>query len=183
MNFRQLFTILPVLTGLLSLASPALADKIGPPQPYETFSADRRFAFSMRVGKDAWNHAQASGAMYALQGGSRKLLWQVKGWYAPQVFVPAGGQYLVRLGNWPNGCGAKAEDLAVAFYKQGKLLKSWSTADLLQNPHSVKCTVSHYFWSNQIKGLLPGKTPLFALETIEKRLLIFNVLTGELRRQ
>ena len=47
MNIRRLFATLPVLAGLLSLAGPALADKIGPPQPYETFSPDRRFAFSI----------------------------------------------------------------------------------------------------------------------------------------
>ena len=185
MRIRQLMGLFGITILLWTVLCPPLwADSPAVPQSYAVFSPNKRFVFRMRVDPKSWDESKASGAMYAiLRDGTEKALWKVSGWYSFKVFVPDGGQYLVRMGNWSSGCGASAEDLAVVFYKQGKQLKSYSTADLIRNPKAVECSISHYVWYRQIKGLSPQDPHHFSLVTLENREIVFNVTTGEIHRR
>ena len=44
------------------------------------------------------------------------------------------------------GSEPKKQDLAVAFYRQGKLIKQYSTADLVKDKSKVRKSLSHYMW-------------------------------------
>ncbi len=123
------------------------------------------------------------GVAYKLElDGSKTELWRVNGWYAFETYLAPGGMYLVRMGNWASGCGASEEDLAVAFYKNGIEIKSYSTKDLIKDKNSVTCSVSHYMW--QKRREYPSSISYsgeFKLETIEGKSFVFNVKTGEIK--
>jgi hypothetical protein len=85
-------------------------------------------------------------AYQLLRDGSRKELWRTAGWYSGRVFLAEGGVFLVRLEPVIDGHHVSQGDLALAFYKNGVLMKQYSTADLVRNPEKVVSTVSHYYW-------------------------------------
>lgn len=87
------------------------------------------------------------GIAYALQpDGSFRELWRTEGWYTFEAFISEDGRYLVRMGPWNAGHKPASDHLAVAFYDNGRLLEEYSTADLVQDPASVRASVSHYTW-------------------------------------
>ena len=96
---------------------------------------------------------------------------------------------VVRFGRWNTGREANTNDLALEFYYDGRLLKSYSTLDIAGKPDNVSASVSHYEWSPAIRGygyivsassnyLIYG----FTLKTKDGRTLCFDVKTGELVR-
>ena len=72
-------------------------------------------------------------------------------WYSHRIFIecnagsPADtvGVSVVRLGPWARGHEASANDLAIAFYWKGNLLKRYSTLDIAGRPDNVSASVSH----------------------------------------
>jgi len=95
----------------------------------------------------------------------------------------------VRFGRWNTGHEANTNDLALEFYYDGRLLKSYSTLDIAGKPDNVSTSVSHYVWSGAIRGysyLISASSEYliygFTLKTKDGRTLCFNVKTGELVR-
>src|SRR5262245_31848410 len=120
--------------GLLALGlSPPPLDLEFLPRPHVVASRFGWYFFKMSPDPtDATNRDKGLGFAYkATVGQADELVWQTNGWYADDAFLSDDGAYLVRLGNWPSGDKPKASDLAIAFYKSGALLKSYSTADLI----------------------------------------------------
>ena len=146
------------------------------PKPHVSTSENGTYFFTMIPADDNDKNSKAFGKAYRLNpDGSMSLLWQVEGWYAYQVILSNDGKYLLRMGDWPLGCAISSLDLAIAFYKEGKLLKSYSTEDIIQKNSSIKCTVSHYTW---VKDYTMGYHHEFNLETIENMKLTFDIRTG-----
>jgi hypothetical protein len=83
------------------------------------------------------------------------------------------------LGNRARGNTPSDRELAVAFYKHGELLKSYSTKDLVCNPMSVETTVSHYRWILWA-SLEPTWEKTFGIITTDSIQYIFDVATGEI---
>jgi len=124
----------------------------------------------------------AFGIAYSIDDeGVDKELWRVKGWYSFQTFLSKNGQFLVRMGNWAEGCGTTEEDLGIAFYSNGNLIKQYSTKDLIKNSKNVECTISHYFWRSNKEGSLHlSYYDQFHLKTIEGTEYIFDIETGKI---
>jgi hypothetical protein len=105
-------------------------------------------------------------------------------WYAPDLKLQgtAWGISVVRFGSWPRGHEVSTNDLAVAFYLNDKLLKSYSTRDLVARPDDVQMSVSHYTVIKEIKGYrwIKENDWVFDLVTHSGRQLSFDVRTGEL---
>jgi len=118
-----------------------------------------------------------------LPDGSDELLWKSSGWYANRVFLTDDCRYLVRMGTWARGKEPSPEDLAVAFYKNGELLNSYSTLDLIKNKDNVHVTTGHYFWQSKDREYprLENWSDTFYVKTIEEQLIEFNYKTGELK--
>lgn len=72
-------------------------------------------------------------------------------------------------------------DLAVAFYDQGRLLKQYSTADLVQDKTAVVRTGSHYFWKARAPVLDPQN--VFHLQTIDGIVYEFDATTGTIKKR
>lgn len=135
--------------------------------------------------------AKATGAAYQLGGdGEMRELWRTEGWYAFKVFLADDGRHLARMGPWPLGWEPTPEHLAVAFYRDGQLLRSYSTADLIKDKKRVRVSASHYRWlavadNSDWFRFDPDREPHldnyyreFRLKTIEGVLYRFSVETG-----
>jgi hypothetical protein len=110
------------------------------------------------------------------------LLWKTAGWYSFSVFLSRDGRHLIRIGNWPQGDRPKSDDLAIAFYDSGSLVKSYSTLDLLKDPSVVPKSVSHYqFLGDGRTGFFDGedgKDGLFRISLIDGTFSLFRVKDG-----
>lgn len=184
-----------IFVSFLIVLSSALADSPAPPMPYVTASLWGHYSFHM-IPKFADRHHGdlGYGIAYQLQPtGELKELWRTEGWYSFQVFLSHDGHHLVRMGPWNVGSWPEADDLAVAFYADGKLLKSYSTADLVKDHSKVRVSTSHYTWQAGRPGLgeAPAEEPYpfldwdnrFHLKTIDGIVYIFDLTTGAIASQ
>ena len=90
------------------------------------------------------------------------------------------------MGPWNRGHEPKKGDLAVAFYKNGKLLKEYSVIDLVEDKNKVIATVSHYFWLDRELGSEAERkldwNNVFYLKTIDGIIYQFDATTGEIKK-
>jgi len=121
----------------------------------------------------------------------KDVLEHTYNWYSPQVYLSGASEKtsVVRFGPWSSGHRANTNDLALAFYYDGRLLKSYSTLDIAGKTNNVSNSVSHYTWCQRVSGygyIVSASTNFliygFALKTNDGRTLCFNVTTGELVR-
>lgn len=182
---RQLASSLPQVALLLLLVGAAispslLADSPAIPTPYATTSADGRFVFVMLPGKEDWSGHNSRGIAYELTwSGEWRELWRTQGWYSFRVHLAEDGQHLVRMGPWNAGAAPSEKDLAVAFYREGSLVKSYSTAELVRDHARVRASTSHYEWLADF----PVRPELsldgsFSLQTIDGVRYRFSATTG-----
>ncbi len=89
----------------------------------------------------------ASGAAYTVLGdGSFKEIWQVSGWYAREVFISDDGRTLVRVMPLHPGRTPTKSDLALAFYRDGELVREYHTAELVKDAQQTKFGREGYNW-------------------------------------
>lgn len=127
--------------------------------------------------------------------GSDQELWRTEGWYSDEVFLSDDGRSLVAMGPWNWGDAPKREDVAVSFFRDGKLLKRYSTADLVKDTSKILKSVSHYQWlarSTEGKPLFGTSDPeaqvhisrsMFYLKTCDGILYEFELTTGNINSQ
>ncbi len=130
------------------------------------------------MNKDVWNKAKSKGTLYKVRSGKDKALYTVSGWYSYQVFISNDGTHLIRMGDWPSG-RPKKEDLALAFYVNGKEIKRHSTLDMLKEPSKAPRSISHYRWLESVDAsYIPYE--MFSVLTVEKIKITFDITTGEI---
>ncbi len=177
---------------LLSFAIPklALADSVQTPIPRISTAREFPFIFVMvpEVRDESGKiRSEARGTAYMVTpDGTFQQQWTVSGWFAWETYLSEDGRYLIRKGLWPEGAAPSKNDLAVAFYDNGKLIRSYSTADLIKDPKAVRVSVSHYDWElpedsdRQIRVYIEAT---FALKTIEGVKYTFDVRTGNILKK
>jgi hypothetical protein len=105
-------------------------------------------------------------------------------WYAPQIALQgtSKGLAVIRFGSWPRGHVATPDELAIAFYLNGKLLHSYSTLDIAGKPENVSFSVSHYRVIKKQLGFrwIEGNTHAYYVQTTDGRVISFNIDTGEI---
>ena len=176
--------IIPFIATLLLISPIVWADSEAPPRPYITASKYGRYYFKMIPDKqDRYNRENGSGICFKVTPDlTDKIIWKTIGWYSFRTHLSDDGKYLVRMGNWPRGSELSGEDLAVAFYKEGQLIKSYSTKDLVKDRSAIEITVSHYSWLSEIKNLEPFSYR-FTIVTKDNIEYIFNIENGKIISQ
>ncbi|WP_196140709.1 hypothetical protein [Aliikangiella sp. G2MR2-5] len=183
-----------LLTIFLTLFSPvfaALADSPARPFPYVTTSENGRMLFKMIPLQftETGTKPAFGVAIKLMPDGSFKELWRLENNYSFQTFISNNGENLIVMGPWNQGHTPSPDHLALAFYKNGKLIKSYSTAELVKDPSKVKATVSHYFWRADSHEECPDAAGintriswdnLFTLTTVDCVNYTFNVINGEI---
>lgn len=123
-------------------------------------------------------------------------------WFSRNVYVACGnvveGSYgigVVRSGPLNDGNKPDREHLALAFYFDGKLVKSYSTLDIAGDSKNVRASLSHYevfkqdielVWNGSWKNFEEGsgayysEKPVMKALTVDGRELIFDLATGEI---
>lgn len=101
-------------------------------------------------------------------------------WFANQMQVLDNGGIVVRLGPWARGYKASADHLAIAFYKDCKELKSYSTLDIAGSPDNVSSSVSHYQIFEKISGFrwIVSNDFAFDVVTFDGKTISFDAATG-----
>ncbi len=99
--------------------------------------------------------------------------------------VVRGGQNkisVVRLGRWPVGRRADAQELAIAFYYGDVLARQYSTLDIAGSPGNISRSISHYRVISEVYGYFQQKDNswTFELLTTDGRRLAFDPSTGTL---
>lgn len=177
------FQIIAVLILLIFTGSLSWADLEALPFPYTTTTENGHFYFKMIPDSSYDDTNKGTGTCFEVTGGETdKILWKTTGWYSYQVFLSEDGVYLVRMGNWARGHEVSAEDLAVAFYKNGELIKSYSTKDLIKDASAIQRTVSHYFWSAKTPVFKPHENKLIIVTT-DNLEYIFDISNGGILSQ
>ena len=189
--------VLLFISCLLVLLPPlVMAGAEDSPAAFITASRSGRCFFKMVPGSPA--HGEA---FEVLADGGLKELWKVTGWYARQLYLADGGRTLVRVEPEPPGRGVSKEDLAIAFYQDGELVREYHTADLVKQPDAVRHGRTSYAWlapawvtvtdSKQANGTVrverdPEAEPMldaagiFKLKTIDRMVYHFEASTGKL---
>jgi hypothetical protein len=111
-------------------------------------------------------------------------------WYSEAVYLAgtSKGTLVARVTTRFSGREANKGDQGVAFYFRGRLLKEYSTLDLVTTGPSVnEVGASHYRWCGRVIGyrwLASAKSRVlkfgFVLETVNGRRLCFDARTGKL---
>lgn len=127
--------------------------------------------------------------VFAVQRGDDLLLHTFP-WYSAWLYLECNvgrpneqvAVSLVRFGPWARGHKASQNDLAMAFYYAGKLVKSYSTLDIAGSPHNVEASISHYTVIAHVNGYRWRESNFYTFEasTHDGRLLVFDPTTGNL---
>lgn len=109
-------------------------------------------------------------------------------WFSQRIFLECNvavgdgpvALSVVRFGPWARGHAASARDLALAFYRGSRLLRSYSTLDIAGRPSNVSASVSHYTVIDSVIGYrwIDGNRFRFDVRTTDGRLLSFDPATG-----
>ena len=174
---KKIVSIL-ILLFIIIIVDNGFADKIAPNREHTVFSQNKQFLITLTPSEPYED--KGSGKAYRVEKKGTVFLWNVD-WFARRVFLSNNGTNLVRMGPWASK--RDLSDLAVAFYENGRLLKEYRVADLIQDPASVQRTASHYFWQDRDRltplGLSSGDRE-FKVRTIEGVTYTFDVATGEI---
>src|SRR5262245_1814477 len=124
-----------VIVMLLTLCMPAQADEEVAPAPYVSSSIEGRYYFKMIPDHQAhFDTEKGLGYAYRVTDGQAdELLWSTTRWFSFHTYLSGDGTYLVRLGTWPRGHTPSAKHLAIAFYKEGKQITSYSTEQIIKD--------------------------------------------------
>jgi hypothetical protein len=133
-------------------------------------------------GQGGWSKDEEIRAKYDRSGlyrsGETEPIWTVD-WYAFRVDITPDGKHLVRWGPWaftPN-----YNELALEFYENGEILRSYRVSDLVAEPQSLPHTVSHYSWRDEAE--FNGEKRELSVRTYNGEEYLFDATTGEIVRE
>jgi hypothetical protein len=164
------------------LLSPAVlvnADEPVRASDYVVDVGNGRYIFVMLASGSAAAQDEEMRAKYAKSGlyeidDTENAIWTVE-WYALQVDVTPDGKHLVRWGPWPSIEGY--DELALEFYENGVLLRSYRVSDLVAAPQRLPVTVSHLLWRAETE--FDGETKELYLRTENDEGYLFDLTTGD----
>ncbi|OPY01258.1 MAG: hypothetical protein A4E60_01800 [Syntrophorhabdus sp. PtaB.Bin047] len=174
--------VLQLIVLSLALCVPASADTPAPPRDYAKETEDGQYIFIMLAPPERWVSKDAElRKTYKTSGlyrndGSTTPLWTVY-WYSFSVYPSSDGRHIVRMGPW----ASSVDQLALAFYEDGKELKSYRIRDLVKNQLKLKHTVSHFFWQKELK--FNDKENTILIKTHDDQTYLFSVKTGEIQKE
>ena len=167
------------------IVTPVLGDVERPNSP-RVFVSDYQECYAKSVPVEDYGDSGTT-SIFRVQPGNDRLIFTYP-WYSQQLYLrcllfspcPSNIQ-VVRFGPWARGSQAKASDLAIAFYLDGRLLRSYSTLDIAGTPSNIERSSNHYSVFDAVPGYERGPgMDLFRVHTFDGRLLSFDLDTGAL---
>ena len=177
-TFKE-WTLVLVCAAVEIGASSAFADSTADPYSYTKSIAGGKFVFAM-IARDAKldAHPQIRGT-FRVSGlykndGTNVPLWTVD-WYSYNVMLLDDGVHLVRPGPW----ASDYDDLAVAFYANGKLVREYAIDELVRFPQLMPHTASHFEWRRSSD--LDELAGTYLVTTMHGERYTFDAKTGEIK--
>jgi len=173
---------LQIIAIFFALAVPAIADTPAPPRDYTKITENEKYVFVMLAPPERWSQKDPDiRKVYKQSGlykndGSATPLWVVY-WYSFEVYPSSDGKHVVRMGPW----ASSTEQLAVAFYENGKEIKQYLIKDLVHNELKLAYTVSHFFWRSDLR--FDDKKGVLFLKTKDDQTYLFSIKTGEIQQK
>ncbi len=106
------------------------------------------------------------------------------GWYAGEIYMGGeGGNTLVRFGPWSRGRQPQKDHLAIGFYRDGKVLREYSTLEMKSLGSGLSNSVSHYTVLNKRIGFrwVQGNSYVYEVEGESGKKFSFDLKTGSLQ--
>lgn len=164
------------------------------PRSYSVLSSDGKYLFVMlglkapdeegaRISDKALKETRLLQAKYPASGlylndGSTSPLWLLESAsvrsYGYRVFVSSDGHHLAKTGWWTNA----TTDEAVTFYKDGKILASYSVRDVATASWFLPGGHGHYDWDREITFDDDRKTLTVVTNHYDK--LVIDMTTGKI---
>lgn len=184
--------LIVIVIALLAWPSTVSADRTPTPPPgwsgsYSVVSPNEQYVLGLLSGtyeppgKDVSpeiNEANKLLLKYPTSGlyrndGSITLLWPMQyiSWQQ-RITLSSDGHHMVVWGEWPRDYGA----LALSFFADGNLLRSYSVQELVTYPEELPHSVSHYQWLFDHK--LDDERGLLSIETHNHEKYVFGLSTG-----
>ena len=174
-------------SALSILVSMAWADQEASNVPHVTAS-DAGRCYAKSIPADLYG-GEGTTTVYRVESGPDVRLHTFE-WFTQQLYIecnvaPADGAVgvsVVRFGAWARGREARSDELAIAFYFDGRLRKRYSTLDIAGTPENVSTSVSHYTVFEAVdayRSTGAGNRFEFVVQTTDGRTLHFDPATGE----
>ena len=96
-------------------------------------------------------------------------------WYAFSVHVASDGVHMVRDGPW----ATSFDNEAVSFFANGKLLRTYTIAELVDLRFAMAYSVSHFHWSRDRR--LDNVALVYTVRTYDLNSYEFDLTTGEIK--
>ncbi|MCU7497633.1 MAG: hypothetical protein HF300_00790 [Ignavibacteria bacterium] len=159
------------------------ADQEAPNATYIKYSPNKKFMIEM-VPSSSYGE-QGTGKVYLASDTAKSHpIWEIN-WYAFNVFLSDDGEHLVRFGPWASDIN-NYSDLAIAFYRKGKLQKKYKVNNLVKDLSKVDHSVSHYTWTAEVTTVKTGFSndhKTYTLVTSDKLVYEFDVKTGKILKK
>jgi hypothetical protein len=153
---KRFLLLFVFVMAILALPKLAFADEPNLVRDFSQASPNGEYLFVLLANETRDSYNEAGSVLvdenlrqtYAQSGlyrndGSNTPLWTVD-WNANEVVVASDGRHLVRWGPFP--ASGQFDEIALEFYRDGQLLKSYQVKDLVKDPNKLPQTVSHYLW-------------------------------------
>lgn len=104
-------------------------------------------------------------------------------WYANEIYLGGvGGATLIRFGPWHRGRKPQDDHLAIGVYRDGKIVREYSTVEMQKLGSGVSGSVSHYQVLGQRLGFrwLKGNSYVYEVKGISGKVFTFDLDTGTL---
>ena len=161
----------------------ALADEA---HSYEQLSPNGKFVFVMlSKSPDTGGNVDTLKQRYPHSGlyranNSRKSLWRVN-WYSSRVHISSDGTHLVRIGR-TNVAAISGKpnmaQLAIAFYRNGSLIKKYLIENLIPDPRSLFRSKDGFEWQNRIA--FDDASGRLEVALVTGQVKEFNIRTGSI---
>jgi hypothetical protein len=170
----------------LMVACSAYAGFRRDPTPHAIISPGGRFVFIMTPGPKGNERKAGSGKCFSvLADGGLKLIWETEGWYSEDIHLDHDGEVLARIGSWASGDqdhGKPEDGLALAFFRNGVLLKSYNIPNLVKDSSFLIHSESGLIWLKQENYVSPAFRPnaRYQLTTVDGIEYTFDTKTGSI---
>jgi hypothetical protein len=172
-----------LVMAMLAVSAPLCADEELDNQPIVA-AGWRGECYAKSVPADGIDDAGTT-TLYRVESGADVAI-ETYPWYARNIHVWCPGwpwekATVVRVATWPRGILATDEELAVAFYRDGKLLRRYSTLDIAGKPEAVLASISHHRVFDSVEGIVwEGNdwSPEFRATGIHGEALRFALIDG-----
>ena len=104
-------------------------------------------------------------------------------WFADEIHLGgAGDATLIRFGPWHRGRKPQDDHLAIGIYRNGKVIKEYSTVEIEKMGGGMSESVSHYQVFGERIGFrwLKGNTYVYEVKGVSGKVLTFDLDTGNI---